>query len=131
MITSPLTAQTGPFDKVTLPNPPPLKEVYSREELRTLKEEKAREEDRRMVDLIVRKKKEAIIHTATYGSSTSYFSDLRNHLLSTPLERRDHIIEEVVQKLKETFPGTTVEYKSQTCIRTGKEMNLGLYVDWT
>lgn len=119
------------YDEASGPLNPPLKESYTREDLKNMRALKQKEEDSRLADTIVRLKKEAVLHVATYREDTTYFSDIRNHLSSVPLDRRERIIEEVVKKLKEVFPGATVEYKSQTCIRTGKEMNLGLYIDWS
>jgi hypothetical protein len=105
------------------------RQTFTRSELQGLKaemEQHQQEEDiKRMVNQIQRE----IIYTARDGKQT-LFKDMS--LLPEYTEDRGYtLIMTVIDELHRIFPGVDIKYDVQTCIRTGKKMNQGIYVDWS
>lgn len=109
---------------------------YTRDDLKGLKAERDREiaERNRLiheqnVNLTVQEISQYIIKTAqtTDKTSTIYPAKLPNDENSSTYR----IMIDAIEKLKERFVDVSIEYKFQTDIRTGREFNHGVYIDWS
>jgi hypothetical protein len=102
---------------------------YTRNELKSLKEETDRKNHEQNVEKFVIEIRNAIISTARTTNNTSYFKSIV--LPQDPEDVRYKIIMDAIVKLKEQFIDLSIEYKFQTDIRSGKVFNHGIYIDWS
>ncbi len=102
--------------------------IYTRNELKTLKEENDRKNHENNVQQLVNQIATNIIKTATHTTKTTYIHSIN------PLHIEDNkynIITDAINILKEKFIDVTIEYKTQKDLKTGKEFNHGIYIDWS
>ena len=52
-------------------------------------------------------------------------------LPSNTEDNKYKIIMDTINRLKEKFIDVSIEYKSQKDLRTGREFNHGIYIDWS
>ena len=86
------------------------------------------QEDRQNVKRLVEQIRNGIIGTAATGK-TSYFTV--GHRPANPEDRIYKVIMTAIEELKCMFVDLDIKYDSQRCIRTGRIMNEGIYVDWS
>jgi hypothetical protein len=107
----------------------PLERVtFTRAELQGLKAELEQQQLKQDVAGMVAHIRAQIISAANQGKRSVFKSVIR------PEDKEDRlytIIMTVIDKLCTMFPGVDIKYDVQTCIRTGKKMNQGIYVDWS
>jgi hypothetical protein len=103
--------------------------IYTRNILKSLKEENDRKIHENNVQQLVNQITNNVISKAAIGITTSYVYSIM--LPSNTEDSKYKIIIDVIEKLKEKFIDISIEYKSQTDIKTGKEFNHGIYIDWT
>ncbi len=99
--------------------------IYTRSELKALKEETDRQIHLNCVHKLVVEITNSILSIAKSSNNTTYFKSI---VLSSNPENK--IVMDTIAKLKEQFIDVSIEYKSQTDLRTGKEFNQGIYIDW-
>lgn len=103
--------------------------IYTRSELKSLKDETDRKIYEQAVESFVLDISNSILHIARSSNNTSYFKSI---VLSSNSEDKNYkIVMGAIAKLKEQFVDLSIEYKFQTDIRTGKAFNQGIYIDWS
>jgi hypothetical protein len=130
------------------------KEVFSREDLQRLREETLYKKWQENIDRIVQQIKKSILDTAINTENQTYFYSIppvpepipeldmltmnRINCASAsfiwsknPEETRTRLIEDIVSNLQKYFPGVSIVYKSQSCIKTKHDINHGIYIDWS
>lgn len=103
--------------------------IYTRASLRGLKAERDRQIHEQNVNTLVTRIKSAIITTATNTDKTTYF-----YPFICPTDTGDtkyKIMEDTLVRLREEFVDSAIEYKYQTDLLTGRELNHGIYIDWS
>lgn len=121
-------------DTVSLKNkevkmePPSPILTYTRAQLQGMKKEREIEEDRQNVKRLVDQIRQGIIGTASNGK-TSYFHSW--HYPTDPEDRNYKVLMTAIEELKYIFIDAQIKFDSQRCIRTGRLMNQGIYVDWS
>lgn len=100
---------------------------YSRNDLKSLKAEHEQNLYKQQLERFVREISNVIIQTARTTNNTSliYSTQL------IPEDIRFNIINDSIIKLKEQFIDASIEYKSQKDLRAGREINRGIYIDWS
>jgi hypothetical protein len=102
--------------------------IYTRDQLKGMKEEVERQQYLRNLNDYINRIRSAILSTARSSTQTNYFA---KYQVADGDEKQMTFIKDVIDKLKEEFIDVSIEYKSQTDIRTGKKFNEGLYIDWS
>jgi non-canonical (house-cleaning) NTP pyrophosphatase len=97
--------------------------IYTRETLKALKAERDRQIHDQAVEQFVQQISQSIIVTAQTTDKTEF-------VCSRPIPKSE-IIADAIKRLQERFVDVSIEYKFQTDIRTGREFNHGVYVDWS
>lgn len=108
----------NPFDRPT----------FTREELQGLKEESDQHQLKQDVANMVSSMRNLILLNANQGKQSVFRSIIRPEHME---DRTYKLIMTVIDELRTMFPGVDIKYDVQTCIRTGKQMNQGIYVDWS
>ncbi len=104
--------------------------IYTREDLKGLKAERDRQIHEQNVDRFVEQISQRILGTAQTTTTTSTFNPTRQ-LKNNTDDPEYRVVMDAIEKLKTRFIGVSIEYKFQTDIRTGREFNHGVYVDWS
>ena len=102
--------------------------TFTRSELQGLKAEMERAQLKREIDSTVHQIHLSVVSNARQGKTT-YFKHMI--LPENTEDRLYSIILTVIDELSVIFPDVSIKYDTQTCIRTGKKMNQGIYVDWS
>jgi hypothetical protein len=111
--------------------------VITRAELNSLKALQEEENHKRFVNQKVTEIRGTIIATARTTDRKSLFiseCEIRNVGIvssSDPKTSLQQIVSDVITGLQAIFPDISIEYKSQKCLRTGKKLNQGIYIDWS
>lgn len=101
---------------------------FTRADLQGLKAEMERAQLKREIDSTVHKIYQTIHMNAQEGK-TSCFKCC--NLPENKEDRAYKFIMGVIEELQMIFPDVDIKHDSQTCIRTGKQINQGIYVDWS
>jgi hypothetical protein len=105
------------------------RQTFTRAELQGLKAEVEQQQLKQDIAGMVAHIRAQIISAANQGKRSVF----KNGLIR-PENKEDRlyiIIMTVIDELCTMFPGVDIKYDVQTCIRTGKKMNQGIYVDWS
>lgn len=103
--------------------------IYTRNHLKALKEETDRKNHENNVAQLVNQITGSIISIARSSTTTSYVYSI---VLPSNIEDNKYkIVMDTIVKLKEKFIDVSIEYKSQTDLRSGREFNHGIYIDWS
>ncbi len=102
--------------------------TFTRVELQQLKAKLEDDQIKSEIDSTVKRIRCEIISSASLGKTSHYKSI---HLPENKEDRMYRIIMSTIDELHTHFPGVDIKYDFQTCIRTGKKMNQGIYVDWS
>ncbi len=102
--------------------------IYTRQSLRFLKEETDRKHQEEAINRHVSSIRYGIISTASETNKTSYYYHIQ---LVSDNTQQYTIVMNTIARLKEQFIDLDIEYKSQKDARTGKEINHGIYIDWS
>lgn len=105
-----------------------INRVYTRADLKGLKKEQEDLEDKRSAGLFVNELRGAILAAATQGRTTYFRSIIRPE---SPEDRRFNVIMSALDMLTSIFPDVSIKYNEQICLKTGKKINQGIYVDWS
>ena len=97
--------------------------IYTRETLKALKAERDKQIYDQAVEQFVQQISQSILATAQTTDKTQF-------VYSRGIPKSE-IMTDAIEKLKERFVDVSIEYKFQTDIRTGREFNHGVYVDWS
>lgn len=103
--------------------------IFSRNDLKSLKEKRDGEIYQQNIDRLVNSIKATIINIATTSTNTSYFYSAI--VPNNPDDIQFKTIMDTISKLKEIFIDVSIEYKTQKDLRTGREFNQGIYIDWS
>lgn len=103
--------------------------IYTRNELKALKEETDRKNHENNVAQLVNQITGTILGMARSSTTTSYVYSVV--VPSNTEDNKYKIVMDAIVKLKEKFIDVSIEYKSQKDLRTGKEFNHGIYIDWS
>jgi hypothetical protein len=103
--------------------------IYTRSQLKTLKDENDRKIHENNVQQLVKLLTTNIITNATHNTVTSYVHSIV--LPSNTEDKQYKIVMEAIDRLKEKFIDVSIEYKSQKDLKTGREFNHGIYIDWS
>jgi hypothetical protein len=103
--------------------------IYTRNELKALKEKTDRIIHENNVAQLVNQITNSILGVARSTTTTSYIYSVI--LPSNAEDNKYKIVMDVINKLKEKFIDASIEYKSQKDLRTGREFNHGIYIDWS
>ena len=102
--------------------------TYTRAQLQGLKQEEEMQQDRMQVKQMVEGITRIIMQTALTGKTTLIQPRTRP---ANPEDRQYKVIMATIDELKLRFIDVDIKYDSQTCIRTGKVFNEGIYIDWS
>ncbi len=102
--------------------------IYTRADLQNMKKEQEVLEDKRNAEKLANELRTAILAAATQGNK-SYFRGIT--LPESFEDRRYGVINSAIDMLKSTFPDSGIKYNEQICLKTGKKINQGIYVDWS
>jgi hypothetical protein len=102
--------------------------TFTRAELQGLKAELEQLQFKQDVERMVNQIQTQIIYAAKDGKQTLFKSMIRPENTE---DRGNTLITTVIDELQRIFPDVDIKYDVQTCIRTGKRMNQGIYVDWS
>lgn len=104
------------------------RQTFTRAELQGLKAEIEQQQLKQDIASMVAHIRAQIISAAHQGKQSVFKSVIR------PEDKEDRlyiIIMTAIDELQRIFPDVDIKYDVQTCIRTGKKMNQGIYVDWS
>lgn len=104
------------------------RQTFTRAELQGLKAEIEQQQLKQDIASMVAHIRAQIIVRAHQGKQSVFKSVIR------PEDKEDRlyiIIMTAIDELQRIFPDVDIKYDVQTCIRTGKKMNQGIYVDWS
>ena len=102
---------------------------YTRADLKGLKAERDKQIHDQAVEQLVQQISQSVIGIAQTTNKTQF---IYSRQLPANKEDPSHkIMADVIERLKERCVDVSIEYKFQTDIRTGREFNHGVYVDWT
>jgi hypothetical protein len=103
--------------------------IFTRDQLKGLKAESDRINHNRNVQHFVQDIRNNILAIARSSNKTSYY---RSYKLPDNKEDPNYlVVTDAINVLKQQFVDISIEYKFQTDIRTGKEFNHGIYIDWS
>jgi hypothetical protein len=103
--------------------------IYTRDYLKGLKAETDRQIHKQNVERLVQEIRNCIIATARSTDKTSFF---KKYIQPNNNEDPSYsIMVDAIDELKRQFIDVSIEYKFQTDMRTGKEFNHGIYIDWS
>jgi hypothetical protein len=105
--------------------------VITRAELQSLKALQEEENHRRAVNQKVTEIRGTIIATAMSSDKKMLFIPWVANSDPAANDKRYRFATDAVVGLQAIFPDISIEYKSQKCLRTGKELNQGIYIDWS
>ncbi len=97
--------------------------IYTREDLKGLKAEEERKIHEQNVDRFIQQISSHILSIAKTTNNTSIVISR-----GLPAEK---VITDTILELKKCFIDVSIEYKFQTDIRTGRDFNHGVYIDWS
>lgn len=104
------------------------KQVFTKNDLKAMKAEAEYQQYLQNLNRQFTEIRGQILSLARSSDKTNHFINL--HATLTDGKQKQYI-DDLILKLKESFIDVSIEYKSQTCIRTGKELNKGIYIDWS
>lgn len=103
--------------------------IYTRNELKALKEETDRENHETNVVHLVNQIVSNVLIVARSTTTPSYIHSIR--LPSNTEDNNYKIIMDSINRLKDKFIDVSIQYKSQKDLKTGREFNHGIYIDWS
>jgi hypothetical protein len=103
--------------------------IYTRADLKNMKAERDRQIHDQAVEQFVQYISQNILQVAQATDKTQFVC---SRIMPTTAGVNAHkVMADSIEKLKELFVDVSIEYKFQTDIRTGREFNHGVYVDWS
>ena len=102
--------------------------IYTRTDLQNRKKEQQDLEVKRSAEMFANELRNAILAAATQGRQTYFRSIIRPESFE---DRMYGVINSALDMLKSTFPDSSIEYNEQICLKSGKKINQGVYVDWS
>jgi hypothetical protein len=103
--------------------------IFTRDHLKGLKAETDRIYHNQNVQRFVEEIRFSILSIARSSNKTSYY---RSYKLPDNKEDPHYlVVTDAINLLKQQFIDISIEYKFQTDIRTGREFNHGIYIDWS
>jgi hypothetical protein len=102
--------------------------IYTRADLQNRKKEQQDLEVKRNAEMFANELRNAILDAASQGRQTYFRSIIRPESFE---DIRYRIINSALDMLKSTFPDSSIKYNEQICLKTGKKINQGVYVDWS
>jgi hypothetical protein len=107
------------------------KPVITRAELNTLKAIQEEENRKIAIDRAVADMRRKICATAQSSDKKSLFHPFTCNMDPSANDPYYRTACDIIDGLKQIFPDVDIELKSQKCLRTGKELNQGIYIDWS